>query len=123
MFVDEEPEHGLHLQLHKSSITSDADAINLRCLFPASLRFNTFNDGQKTLGCPIGPDLNVQEFTKAKIDNIQLILDRILYFIDSQIEMIRTSPTPPTLARAWASSAWSTNCSAVTFPTRTRSTI
>jgi hypothetical protein len=70
MFVDDRPKHGLHLQLHKSSIISDVDAINLRCLFLASIKFKTFDDSQKTLGCPIGPDLYVQDFIKAKIDNI-----------------------------------------------------
>ncbi|CAM6057203.1 unnamed protein product [Sphagnum tenellum] len=54
-------------------ITSNADAINLQCLFPASIKFKTFDDGQKTLGYPIGPDLYVQDFIKAKIDNMQLI--------------------------------------------------
>jgi hypothetical protein len=29
MFIDDKPEHGVHLQLHKSSITSDADIIVL----------------------------------------------------------------------------------------------
>ncbi len=58
------------MQLHKSSISSNADAINLRCLFPALTKFKTFDDGQKTLGCPIGPDLYVQDFIRAKIDNI-----------------------------------------------------
>jgi hypothetical protein len=33
-------------------------------------KFKTFDDGQKTLGCPIGPDLYVQDFIKAKIDNV-----------------------------------------------------
>lgn len=82
MFVDNGPEHGLHLQLHKSSITSDAEAIDLRCLFPVLIKFKTFDDGQKTLGCPIGLDLYVQDFIKAKIDNIQSILDRIPYIND-----------------------------------------
>jgi hypothetical protein len=59
MFVDDIPEHSLHLQLHKSSITSDANAIDLRCLFPTSIKFKMFDDGQKTLSCPIGPDLYV----------------------------------------------------------------
>jgi hypothetical protein len=59
MFVDDGPEHGLHLQLHKSLITSDADTIVLWCLFPVSIKFKTFDDGQKTLKCPIGPDLYV----------------------------------------------------------------
>ncbi len=88
MFVDDGPEHGPHLQLHKSSITNDANAIDLLCLFPASIKFKTFDDGQKTLDCSIDPDLYVQEFIKAKIDNIQSIFDRIPYFNDSQIEMI-----------------------------------
>lgn len=82
MFVDNGPEHGLHLQLHKSSITSDAEAIDLRCLFPVLIKFKTFDDGQKTFGCPIGLDLYVQDFIKAKIDNIQSILDRIPYIND-----------------------------------------
>jgi hypothetical protein len=88
MFVDDGPEHSLHLQLHKSSIINDADAIHLRCLFPASIKFKTFDDGQKTLGYPIGLDLYMQDFIKAKIDNIQSILDRIPYINDPQIEMI-----------------------------------
>jgi hypothetical protein len=88
MFVYDEPERGLHLQLHKSSITSDVDAIILRCLFLASIKFKVYDDYQKTFGCPIGPDLYVQDFVKAKIDNIQLILDRIMYINDPQIEMI-----------------------------------
>jgi hypothetical protein len=88
MFVDDGPEHSLHLQLHKSSITNDAYTIVLRCLFPTSIKFKMFDDGQKTLGCPIGPDLYVEDFIKAKIDNIQLILDRIPYINDPQIEMI-----------------------------------
>jgi hypothetical protein len=70
MFVDNGFEHGLHLQLHKSLITSDANAIDLRCLFLTSIKFETFDNGQKTLGCPISPDLYVQDFIKAKIDNI-----------------------------------------------------
>jgi hypothetical protein len=37
MFVDNEREHGLHLQLHKSSMTSDADEMDMRCLFAASI--------------------------------------------------------------------------------------
>lgn len=82
MFVDNGPEHGLHLQLHKSSITSDAEAIDLRCLFPVLIKFKTFDDGQKTFGCPIGLDLYVQDFIKVKIDNIQSILDRIPYIND-----------------------------------------
>jgi hypothetical protein len=45
MFIDDGPEHGLHLLLHKSSITSDTDAIDLRCLFRTSIKFKTFNDG------------------------------------------------------------------------------
>ncbi len=45
MFVVNGPKHGLHLQLHKSSITSDASAIDLRCLFSASIKFKTFDDG------------------------------------------------------------------------------
>jgi hypothetical protein len=45
MFVDDGPEHGLQLQLHKWSITSDANAINLRCLFSASIKFKMFDDG------------------------------------------------------------------------------
>ncbi len=53
-----------------------------------SIKFKTFDDGQKTLSCPIGPNLYVQDFIKAKIDNIQLILDRILYINDPQTEMI-----------------------------------
>ncbi|CAN5966241.1 unnamed protein product [Sphagnum jensenii] len=57
MFLDDEPEHDLHLQLHKSSITNDANAIDLRCLFLASIKFKTFDDGQKTFSYPIGPDL------------------------------------------------------------------
>jgi hypothetical protein len=64
------------------SITSNADVINLRCLFSASIKFKTFDDGQKTFGCPIGLDLYVQDFIRAKIDNIQLILDRIPYIND-----------------------------------------
>ncbi|CAM6022396.1 unnamed protein product [Sphagnum balticum] len=44
MFVDDGPEHSLHMQLHKSSITNDADAIDLRCMFPTSIKFKTFND-------------------------------------------------------------------------------
>jgi hypothetical protein len=59
MFVDDGPEHGLHLQLHKSSITNNADAINLRCLFRTLIKFKRFDDGQKTFGCPIGPNLYV----------------------------------------------------------------
>ncbi len=47
-----------------------------------------FNDGQKTLGCPIGPNLYVQDFIKAKIENIQSIFDRISYINDPQTEMI-----------------------------------
>jgi hypothetical protein len=82
MFVDDEPEHGLHLQLHKLSITNDADAIDLRCLFTASIKFKTFDDGQKMLGCLISPDLYVQDFIKAKIDNIQSIFNRIPYIND-----------------------------------------
>jgi hypothetical protein len=70
MFIDDELEHGLHLQLHKLSISSDADAIDLRGLFPVSIKFKTFDDGQKTFGCSIGPDLYVQDFIKAKINNI-----------------------------------------------------
>ncbi len=88
MFVDDGPKHGLHLQLHKSSIISDADAIISQSLFPASIKFKTFNDDQKTLGCPIGPDLYVQNFFKAKIDNIQSIVDHIPYINDPHIEMI-----------------------------------
>ncbi|CAK9256717.1 unnamed protein product [Sphagnum jensenii] len=88
MFVNDGPEHGLHLQLHQSSITSNVDAIDLRCLFSASIKFKTFDDGQKTLSCPIGPDLYVQDFIKAKIDNIQSILNHIPYINDRQIEMI-----------------------------------
>jgi hypothetical protein len=88
MFVDDGPKYGLHLQLHKSSITSNADAIDLRCLFPTSIKFKTFDYGQKMFGYLIGPDLYVQDFIKAKIDNIQSILDRIPYFNDLQIEMI-----------------------------------
>ncbi len=88
MFVDKGLEHGFHLQLHKSSITSDTDAINLRCLFPASIKFKMFDDGKKTLDCSIGPDLYVQDFMRAKIDNIQSILDHIPYINDSQTEMI-----------------------------------
>jgi hypothetical protein len=88
MFVDDRPEHDLHLQLHKSLITSDVDAIVLRCLFSASIKFKTFDDGQKTLKCPISPDLYVQDFIKAKIDNIQSIFDRIPYINNPQIEMI-----------------------------------
>jgi hypothetical protein len=38
--------------------------------------------------CLIGPDLYMQDFIKAKIDNIQLILDRIPYINDQQTEMI-----------------------------------
>jgi hypothetical protein len=86
MFVNDKPEHGLHLQLLKSLITSDANAIVLRCLFSASIKFKTFNDGQKTLGCPIDPDLYVEDFIKAKIDNIQSILDHIPYINDPQID-------------------------------------
>jgi hypothetical protein len=82
MFVDDGPEQSLHLQLHKSSITSDADTIVLRCLFPASIKFKTFEYGEKTFGCPIGLDLYVREFIKAKIDNIQSILHRIPYIND-----------------------------------------
>ncbi len=70
MFVDDGPEHGLHLQLHKLSITNDTDSIDLRCLFPTSIKFKTFNDGRKTLGYSIGPNLYVQDFIKAKINNI-----------------------------------------------------
>jgi hypothetical protein len=40
------------------------------------------------LGCPIGPDLYVQDFMKAKIDNIQSILNRIPYINDPLTEMI-----------------------------------
>jgi hypothetical protein len=47
-----------------------------------------FDDDQKTLRCSIGPNLYVQDFMKAKIDNIQSILDRIPYINDLQIEMI-----------------------------------
>jgi hypothetical protein len=47
-----------------------------------------FDDGQKTLGCSIGPDLYVQDFIKTKIDNIQSILDRIPYIDDLQTKMI-----------------------------------
>jgi hypothetical protein len=64
------PEHNLHLQLHKSSITSDIDAIDMRCLFPTSIKFKTCDNGQKMLGYPIDPDLYVQDFIKAKINNI-----------------------------------------------------
>ncbi len=88
MFVNDEPEYGLHLQLHKSSITSNADMIDLWCLFPTSIKFKTFNDNQKTFGCPIGPDLYVQDFINAKIDNNQSILDRIPNINDPQTEMI-----------------------------------
>jgi hypothetical protein len=88
MFVDDGPEHSLHLQLHKSSITSDADAIVLRCLFPTSINFKTYEDGQKTFECPIDPNLYVHDFIKAKINNIQSILDRIMYINNPQIEMI-----------------------------------
>jgi hypothetical protein len=88
MFVDDEPEHDLHLELHKSSIMNDADAIDLRCLFSVSIKFKTFDDGQKTLGCSIGPDLYVQDFIKTKIDNIQLILDHIPYINNPRTEMI-----------------------------------
>ncbi len=56
--------------------------IVLRSVFPASIKFKTFDDGQKTFGCPIGPNLYVQDFIKAKIDNIQSILDRIPYIND-----------------------------------------
>jgi hypothetical protein len=83
MFVDDGPEHDFHLQLHKSSITNDTNSIDLRCLFPASIKFKTFNDSQKTFGCPIGPDLYMQNFIKAKIDNIQSIFDRIPYINNS----------------------------------------
>jgi hypothetical protein len=38
---------------------SNADAIVLWCLFPASIKFKTFDDGQKTFGCSIGPDVYV----------------------------------------------------------------
>jgi hypothetical protein len=82
MFVDDRLEHDLHVQLHKLLITSDADAINLRCLFPVSIKFKTFDDGQKTLDCPISPNLYVQDFIKVKIDNIQSILNRIPYIND-----------------------------------------
>ncbi|CAK9876200.1 unnamed protein product [Sphagnum jensenii] len=82
MFIKDGPEHGLHLQLHKSSITSDVDVINMRCLFLASIKFKTFDDGEKTLGCPIGLDLYVQDLIKVKINNIQSILDRISYIND-----------------------------------------
>jgi hypothetical protein len=88
MFVDDGLEHNLHLQLHKSWITRDADAIDLRCLFSALMKFKTLDDGQKALGCSIGPDLYVEDFIKAKIDNIQSILDRIPYINDPQTEMI-----------------------------------
>jgi hypothetical protein len=37
---------------------------------------------------PIGPDQNVQDFMKAKIENIQSILDRISYINNPQTEMI-----------------------------------
>jgi hypothetical protein len=88
MFVDNGPDHGLHQQLHKLSITNNANAIDLRCLFSTLIKFKTFDDGQKTLGCPIGANLYVQDFIKAKIDNIQLILDCISYINDPQTEMI-----------------------------------
>jgi hypothetical protein len=88
MFVDDGPEHNLHLQLHKSSLTSDTDAIILRYLFPASIKFKMFDNGKKTLDCPIGPNLYVQDFIKSKIDNIQSILNRIPYINDLQIEML-----------------------------------
>ncbi len=65
MFVDDRPEYNLHLQLHKSSITSDANVIDLRCLFPVLMKFKTFDNGQKTFGCSIDADLYVQDFIKA----------------------------------------------------------
>jgi hypothetical protein len=74
--------------LHKSSITNDTNAIDLRCLFPALIKFKTFDDGQKTLSYPIGPNLYIEDFIKAKINNIQSILDCILYINDPQTEMI-----------------------------------
>ncbi len=52
------------------------------------IKFKTFDDGQKLFGYLIGPDLYVQDFIKAKIDNIQSILDCISYINNSQIEMI-----------------------------------
>jgi hypothetical protein len=55
MFIDDGPEHGLHLQLHKLLITNNAGSIDLRCLFPTLIKFKTFNDGQKTLGCDALP--------------------------------------------------------------------
>jgi hypothetical protein len=62
--------------------------IDLRCLFSALVKFKRFDDGQKTLGCPIGPDLYVQDFIKAKINNIQSILNHISYINNLQSEMI-----------------------------------
>ncbi len=53
-----------------------------------SIKFKTFDDGQKTLSCPIGPDLYVQDFIKAKTNNILSILNRITYINEPQIEMI-----------------------------------
>jgi hypothetical protein len=53
-----------------------------------SVKFKTFNDGQKTLDYSIGPDLYMKDFIKAKIDNIKSILNRILYINDPHIEMI-----------------------------------
>ncbi len=37
------------------------------------------------LDCPISPDMYVQDFIKAKIDNIQSIFDHILYINIPQI--------------------------------------
>jgi hypothetical protein len=50
--------------------------------------FKTIDNGQNMLRYSIGPDLYVQDFIKAKIDNIQLILDRISYINDPQTKMI-----------------------------------
>jgi hypothetical protein len=88
MFVNDGPEHDLHLDLHKSLIMNDVDAIDLWCLFSASIKFKTFDDSQKTFGCSIGPDLYVQDFIKTKIDNIELILNRISYINNPRTEMI-----------------------------------
>ncbi len=34
------------------------------------MKFKTFNDGQKTFGCPIGLNMYVEDFIKSKSDNI-----------------------------------------------------
>ncbi len=57
----------------------------MQCLFSASIKFKTYDHDQKMLDCPISPDMYVQDFIKAKIDNIQSIFDHILYINIPQI--------------------------------------